>query len=195
MYHKFVSLILCVFLTFLSGCFLKKDKADSGLEKLPKLGVAMKIPENFSAVPREILDNIETLGAMTLTVQPFNVNPLYAYMNNSGNGMIVISELKFMEDASVERFAMNNIYAYKKNLEERFASGEISSEEMGNDDISTILLAMVFQEDSDDIFLFKGLSYIYPNRYFMIDLYVVNRDIAESDALEYMNMFNSLSIY
>jgi hypothetical protein len=182
-------------LTLFSGCFLRKNRTDSNFEKFPKLGVQIKIPENFSVLPQDILAEIEKLGGATaLDVEPFTVNPLHAYADNSGKGMIIVSELNFQDDFAPEKFAKNNLLIYRDNLEDFFNLGEISSEEMGNDDITTVLLAMVFQED-DDIFLFKSLNHIYPNLYFMIDLYVIDKEISQNDVMGYINMFDSLSLY
>ena len=90
---------------------------------------------------------------------------------------------------------MDNIYIYKKNLEEFFGSGEIQYEEINSGDITTILLAMAFQEGDEEISLFKGLSYKYPDQFFVIDLYVVNSKVAAGDAFGFQNVFNSLGIY
>ena len=195
MYLKYIC-ALCVCLTIFSGCFLKKNKTDSDVEKFPKLGVLMKLPENFSALPQDILAGIEEYGGATvLDVEPFTVNPLYAYADNSGKGMLIVSELNFIDDFTPEKFAINNLLLYKNNLEDYLNSGEIKSEETGSGDITTVLLAMIFQEEDEDIFLFKSLNYIYPNLYFMIDLYVINREISQDDILGYINMFDSLSLY
>jgi hypothetical protein len=183
-------------LTLFSGCFLKKDKTNSNFEKFPKLGVQIKIPENFSVLPQDVLAEIGKIGGATaLDTEPFSVNPLHAYTENSGKGMIVVSELNFQNNFTPEKFAKNNLLIYKKNLEDLLNSGEIRSEEMGNDDISTILLAMIFNEDDDNIYLFKSLNYVYPNLYFMIDLYVIDKEITQDDAMGYINMFDSLSLY
>jgi hypothetical protein len=187
--------VLCVCLTLFSGCFLKKNKTDSDFEKFPKLGVQIKMPENFSVLPQDVLGDIEKYGGATaLDVEPFTVNPLYAYAD-TGKGMLIISELKFIDGFTPEKFAINNLLIYKNNLENYLDSGEINSEEMGNDDITTVLLAMIFQEDDEDIYLFKSLNYIYPNLYFMIDLYVINKEISQEDIMGYINMFDSLSLY
>jgi hypothetical protein len=135
------------------------------------------------------------MGATVLDVEPFTVNPLYSYADNSGKAVIIVSELKFRDGIAPEKFALNNLYSYKKNLETFFNAGEITSEEMGSADITTVLLAMVFQEDDNEIFLFQGLNFIYPNLYFMIDLYVINREISHNDAAGYTNLFNTLTVY
>jgi hypothetical protein len=195
MYFKYIC-TLCVCLVLFSGCFSKKNKEDSNFEKFPKLGVQIKIPRNFSLFPQDVLEEIETLGGVTtLDVEPFSVNPLHVYTDNSGKGMIIISELNFLNDFTPEKFAINNLLIYKSNLEVYFNSGEITSEEMGNDDISTVLLAMVFQKDDDEIYLFKSLNYVNLNLYFMIDLYVINREISQDDIQGYVIMFDSLSLY
>jgi hypothetical protein len=183
-------------LILFSGCFSKKIKPNSDVEKFPKLGVQIKIPENFSGLPRDMLVEGENLwGATALDIEPFSVNPLHAYAEDSGKGMIIVSELNFRDDFTPEKFAKNNLLIYKNNLENYFNSGEITAEEMGNDDITTVLLAMAFREDDEDIFLFKSLNYIYPNLYFMIDLYVIDREISQNDVLGFINMFDSVSLY
>jgi hypothetical protein len=195
MYLKYIcTLFIC--LTLFSGCFIKKSKEDSSFEKFSKLGVQVNIPENFSVLPQEILAEMEKHGGATaLDVEPFLVNLLHAYTENSGKGTIIVSELNFQDGFTPEKFAINNLYIYKNNLETFFNSGEISSEEIGNDDMTTVLLAMIFNEDDDDIFLFKSLNYVYPNLYFMIDLYVIDKEISQSDVMGYINMFDSLSLY
>ena len=187
--------ILCACLTLLSGCFLKKKPTDSGVTKLPQLGITLKLPENFQPLSTEQLENVGMLGATALDVDPFVVIPLYAYVEQSGKGMLVASELKFRGDHDPEKYPMDNIYIYQKNLETYFASGEISSEEIGGNNVTTVLMAMMLEEDGDDIALIKGLTYVYPNRFFMIDLYAIKDKNSTEDASNYMNTFLSLGIY
>ena len=193
--HRIYFFLLCVCIVFFSGCFSKKNTADSSIKKLPTLGVTVKIPENFQALPQEQLSDIKIPKTTKIDVEPFIVDPLYVYTDSSGKGLIIISELKFMEGLTPERFPMNNVYTYRKNMENYFASGEISGGEIGNDDITTVLLTMVLEEDGSDFYLLKGLSYIYPNRFFMIDLYVMDKMITEADVSSYINMFDSLRLY
>lgn len=185
--------IIC--LTLFSGCSPKKNKEISGGVKLPKLGITVKLPQNFQQLPKEQLDNLEMLGATTLDVYPFTVIPHYAYADTSGKGILVISELKFNEDAIVAKYPLDNIYLYKEKLEEYFASGEISYEEMGGNDVTTVLLAMMLDEGGKDIFLFKGLCHTYPYRYFMLDLYVIKDKANAADAQDFVKIFSSLGIY
>jgi len=185
--------LVCIL--FLSGCFLKKNASDPGSVKLAKFKVSMKLPENFQPLPQERFRELETLGATVLEVNPFTVIPQYAYFDNSGKGIMVVSELKISEGVSPEKYPMDNIYIYQKNLETYFASGEITSEEINGKDITTILMAMMFQENEDDIALFKGLCYVYPSRFFMIDLYVFKDKVTGIDAANYANVYYSLGIY
>jgi len=193
MYKKFIFIAFICSALF-SACSSKKNNAAPNEERLSKLGVSIKLPENFTALPQEFLEEIQTMGATVLDVDPFIVNPLYSYADNSGKGVIVVSELKFKDGITPEKFALNNLYNYKNNLENYFKSGEITSEEMGNADINTILLAMVFQEE-EDIFLFKGLNFVYPNLFFMIDLYVIDMEISHDEAVGYIALFNTLNVY
>jgi hypothetical protein len=179
-----------------SGCFLrKKDAVDSGVTKLPQLGITLKLPKNYQPLSAEQLESVETLGATALDVEPFAVVPRYAYAESSGKGIMVVSQLQFREDAEPEKYPMDNIYIYQKNLETYFASGEITSEEIGGKDVTTVLMAMMLEEDGDDIALLKGLSYVYPDRFFMIDLYAIKSKNTANDASNYMNTFLSLGIY
>jgi hypothetical protein len=138
---------------------------------------------------------METLPATIIKAEPFTVIPRYAYAESSGKGFIVISELKFNEGVTAEKYPLNSIFMYQKNLEKYFDTGEISSEEIDGKDISTILMAMMFEEESEDIALFKGLSYVYPDRFFMIDLYVIRGKAVIDDASGYINLFYSMEIY
>ena len=195
MYRRYIG-ILCACLMLLSSCFLKKrDAADSGVIKLSKLGVVLKLPENFKPLPQEQFESVEMLGATVLDVEPFAVVPHYAYAEQSGKGILVVSQLQFREDAEPEKYPMDNIYIYQKNLETYFASGEISSDEIGGNDVTTVLMVMMLEEDGDDIALIKGLSYVYPDRFFMVDLYAVKDKNTSNDASNYMNTFLSLGIY
>ena len=195
MYRRYIC-VLCACLLLFSGCFLrKKDAVDSGLTKLPQLGIALKLPENYQPLPPEQLKNLEMLGATALDVEPFAVVPHYAYAESSGKGIMVVSQLQFRENAEPEKYPMDNIYIYQKNLETHFASGKIRSDEIGSKDVTTVLMAMMLEEDGDDIALLKGLSYVYPDRFFMIDLYAVKKANSIDDASNYMNTFLSLGIY
>jgi hypothetical protein len=153
------------------------------------------LPENFQPLPQEKLKEAETLGATVLEVTPFTVIPQYAYIESSGKGIMVISELQFSEGVSPEKYPLDNIYIYQKNLEKHFASGEITSEEINGNEVTIVLMAMTFQEGEDDIALFKGLCYVYPERFFMIDLYVFKDKVTGADAANYANVFYSLGIY
>jgi hypothetical protein len=189
------TVLLCVCLTLFSGCFLKKNAVDSGSVKLAKFGVTMKLPENFQPLPKEGFKDIGTLRATVLEVNPFTVIPQYAYIDSSGKAVMVVSELQFSEENRPEKYPMDNIYIYQKNLETHFASGKITSEELNGQDVTTVLMAMMFQEDGKDIALFKGLCYVYPNCFFMIDLYVQKDEVTSVDASSYVNAFNSLGVY
>jgi hypothetical protein len=189
------TVLLCMCLAFFPGCFLKKKAVDSGSIKLAKFGVTIKLPENFQPLPNETIKHMDTLGATVLEVNPFTVIPQYAYIDSSGKGIMVVSELQFSEGISPEEYPMDNIYIYQKNLETYFASGEITSEELGGHDVTTVLMAMMFQEDGEDIALFKGLCYVYPGCFFMIDLYVFKEKVTGIDAPNYANIFYSLEAY
>jgi len=189
----FYILIIC--LTLFSGCFSKKNKEIPGNIKLPKLGITFKLPESFQQLPKEQIDNMEMLGATILDLYPFTVIPYYAYAETSGKAILVVSELKFKEGAIIAKYPLDNIYIYKEKLEDYFASGEISYEEMGDDKVSTVLLAMILDEDGKDIALFKGLCHTYPYNYFMLDLYVVKDKADSADAQDYIKIFSSLGIY
>jgi len=188
--------VLCVCLALLSGCFLKKkDAVDSGVTKLPKLGITLKLPKNYQPLPPEQHESVKMLGATVLDVEPFTVIPHYVYVEKTGKGIMVVSELQFREDAESEKYPMDNIYIYQKNLGMYFASGEISSDEIGGKDVTTVLLAMILEEDGEEIALIKGLSYVYPNRFFMIDLYAIKEKNTIEDATSYMDTFISLGIF
>jgi len=193
MYRGYIC-ALCALVLF-SGCFLKKKSADSSIEKLPKLGVTLKLPENYQPLSPEQLESVKMLGATVVDVEPFTVIPHYAYAESSGKGIMVISQLQFNKDAEPEKYPMDNIYMYQKNLETHFASGEISSDEIGGNDVTTVLLAMMLEEDGDEIALIKGLSYVYPDRFFMIDIYAIKDKNTVEDASSYMNTFLSLGVY
>jgi hypothetical protein len=184
-----------VCLLLLSGCFLKKKEAGTGVVKLSGLSVTMKLPENFQPLPKDKLGDMAELGTTVIEAEPFTVTPLYAYFESSGKGILVVSELKFSEGSEPEKYPLDSVYIYKKNLEAHFGVEEISHEEINGKDITTVLLAMEFEDENGGISLFKGLSYKYPNQFFMIDLYVTNSKVTSKDAFGFQNVFNSLGIY
>jgi hypothetical protein len=194
MYRGYVC-VLCACLIFFSGCFLRKNPADSGVTKLPQLGITLKLPENYQPLPAEQLEIAGTLGATILDVEPFAVIPRYAYAESSGKGILVVSQLQFRAGYEPEKYPMDNIYIYQKNLETYLASGEVRGDEIDGKDVTTVLMAMMLEEDGDDIALIKGLSYVYPDRFFMIDLYAIKNKNSIDDASNYMNTFLSLGIY
>jgi hypothetical protein len=162
--------------------------------KLPIFGVTMKIPESFKPVPQEG-QGFETPEASNLQVDPFTVVPQYVYSDSSGKGILVVSELTFTSpDGAAGGYPMSNLYTYQENLEAFFGVEEITSEEFGGREITTILMGMAFNDEGEEISLFKGLCFKYPDRYFMIDLYIITSKITVEDAQAYQNMFYSLSI-
>ena len=114
--------VLCVCLFFFPGCFSKNNKEDSGSVKLSQFRVSLKIPENFQPLPGEQFKDFETLGATLIEVEPFTVLPHYAYADRDGKGILIISELKFSENSVPQKYPVDNIYIYKKNLETFFAA-------------------------------------------------------------------------
>jgi len=194
MYYRPIC-VLCACLILFSGCFLKKNSADSGVTKLPQLGITLKLPENFQPLPPEQFESVKMLGATVIDVEPFAVVPHYAYAEQSGKGILVVSQLQFREDAEPEKYPMDNIYIYQKNMETFFASGEISNEEISSKDVTTVIMVMMLEEDGTDIALIKGLSFVYPDRFFMIDIYAVKEKNSVDDGSSYMNTFLSLGIY
>jgi len=175
--------------------FFKKSLSDSSTVKFDKFGVAMKLPENFQPLPKDKLGETNAMVFTVIDAEPFSVTPLYAFFESSGKGILVVSELKFNEGTGPEKYPLDSLYIYKKNIAAHFNVEEISHEEINGKDITTVLLAMLFEEEGGDISLFKGLSYKYPDRFFMIDLYVTNSKVTPKDAFGFQNVYNSLSIY
>ena len=184
--------LLCVWAA-LCACPGSKDSA-GGSVRLDKLGVSLKIPGDFQPVPENKLADMEKAGVTVLPVEPFTVIPRYGYAHGSGKGIIIISELRFGEGVTPQKYPMDNIFIYRNNLAAWFGVDEINNEDIQSGDITTVLLAMTFTEGGDDISLFKGLCYIYPRRFFMIDLYVFNSRITAADAAGFQNMFYSIGL-
>ena len=188
--------VLCICPVLFSGCFSKKIDTNPSSMQLSRLGVTLQIPENFQPLPQDRFKDVEVPRTTIIEAEPFTVIPLYAYAEISGKGIMIISELKFNEGFTPEKYPMNNIFLYKKNLEKYFKVEEITSEEIYGKDITTVLLAIMFEEEEEEDFsLFKGLCYYYPERFFMIDLYLLNSKITPDDAFRLQNIFSSLGIY
>jgi hypothetical protein len=189
--HAFFSLTVIVIM----ACSSKNDgKAmEETPVQFPKLGISLKIPEGFEALSPEELQSAELLGATVVPVEPFIVLPRHGFRDTSGKGIIVISELRFTEPDKAEIYPMSNLYKYQKNLETYFGAGEIKNEEQTGFNISFILMGMLFNEGGDDVSLFKGICYKYPEQFFMIDLYAINAKTVKEDALAYQNMFYSIN--
>jgi hypothetical protein len=194
-----VTLFFCVLIGFIGltggSCSSKNNGGSAEAPfKAPGLGVTLKIPKGFEPLSPQQMRETETMGATVATVEPFTVLPRYGFQDNSGKGVLVVSELKFTEPDNAEAYPMDNLYTYQKNLETFFNAGEISSEEQNNGDISLILMGMSFDQEGNEVTLFKGLCYKYPEQFFMIDLYAVNAKTTQEDALAYQNMFYSIGI-
>lgn len=187
MKHRCMCLLVMCLILF--PCCRKKAETVSGGVQLPRLGITFKIPPNFMPLPA---DQLGEIGAMSADVDPFAATPRYAYADSSGKGILVISELEINEGIESEKYPLDTIYMYKKNLESYYDVPEIASEEINSNDITTVILAMMFDEE---LSLFKGLCYKYPDRFFMLDLYVVNSQVTKDDAFGFQNIFNSLGIY
>ena len=179
--------ILLVCLVFFSACARESNRADSPGTRLPGLGIALEIPENFLPMPEESLVELE---AMTLAMAPFTAIPRYAYAEISGRAFLIISELILTDGINPGERPFDSIHAYKRNLKAHFGVEEITNETIVSNNITTLFLAMLLGDDS---LLFKGLSYISPNRFVMIDLYILY-DVSPDEALGLQNIFNSLRI-
>jgi hypothetical protein len=192
-----IKLFFCLLCIVMAGACSSKDKGESAEApfKAASLGITLNIPKGFEPLSPEQLEEAGTAGLTLAPVEPFTVRPLYGFRDSSGKGLLIVSELQFMEPDKADTYPMDNLYRYQKNLEAFFNAGEeISSEEQNSGDISLILLGMVFDEGGNDISLFKGLCYKYPEQFFMIDLYAINAHTTPEDALAYQNMFYSMGL-
>jgi hypothetical protein len=183
--------LLCICAILCAACSPKKTAADSGRVKLPQFGVSLQMPQGFKPVPQERLRNMETPAA--LAAEPFTAIAHSCYADSSGRGIIIISELRFNEGFTPEKYPLDNLYLYQKNLEALLGAGEITYEETGGD-ITTVLMGMTFTEGENEVSLFKGLCYKYPDVFFMIDLYVMNAKITKEDALVFQHLFNAIGL-
>jgi len=177
--------VLLVCLVFFFACTREGTETSPAGTAFPELGIALGIPENFLPMPEEALVELE---AMLLGMPPFTALPRYAYAEETGKAVLIISELILMEGAELEEHPFDNISAYMRNLKAYFGVEEITNETIISNDIATLFLAMLLGDDS---LLFKGLSYISPNRFLRIDLYILY-DITPAEALGFQNIFNSL---
>jgi len=177
--------ILLVGLVMLSGCARERPGVNSPGTRLPGLGVALEIPGNFLPMPDDMLAELD---AMTLEMAPFTAIPRYAYAEAAGRALLIVSELVLIEGANPVGHPFDHIHTYKEHLKAHFGVQEITNETIVSDDIITLFLAMLLGDDS---LLFKGLSYIAPNRFVMIDLYLLE-DITPDEAFGFQNIFNSL---
>ena len=177
-------LLACIIL--FSAC----AREDTGVifpgTKLSGLGIALEIPENFLLMPEEALAELEV---MTLAMAPFTAIPRYAYAEIYGRGVLIISELALIEGTNLGVHPFEHTQTYKKNLKAHFGVEEITNETIVSNNITTLFLAMLL---GDDTLLFKGLSYISPNRFVMIDLYILY-DVSPDEVLGLQNIFNSLT--
>jgi hypothetical protein len=183
--------LVCICAILCAACAPQKTEAGLDRVSLPPFGVSLQMPRGFKPVPPERLRDMETPAA--LAAEPFTAVPHRGYADSAGRGIVIISELRFTEGLTPEKYPLDNLYLYQKNLEALLGAGEITSEEIGGD-ISTVLMGMTFTEGESEISLFKGLCYKYPDVFFMIDLYAVNAKITREDALEFQNMFNSIGL-
>jgi hypothetical protein len=186
---------LCVCLVFCFGCSGRKNAAgidERGMVRLDKVGVSLQLPKGFQPVPEDRLGDLERVGVTVLPVQPFTALPRYGYADKSGKALMIVSELQFSEGVTPRKYPMDNLFIYRNNLAAWFDVDEIQHEEIEGGGITTLLLAMSFTEGEDTISLFKGLCYAYPQRFCMIDLYVINSRAGPEDAAGFQNMFYSI---
>jgi hypothetical protein len=185
-------------LGLLSSCAKRQEEPpDSGSQRLvlSSLGVSLDIPAAFIPVSAERLAGAAEDSLSVLRVEPFAASPIHGYGEKDGKATIIISTLEFTGSAVRETNPMANIYAYQRNLEDFFKAGEISFEEIQEREITLLLMAMSFGEGEEEMILFKGLCYKYPEHFFMIDLYIRPSAITGEDAQSYRKMFLSLNIY
>jgi hypothetical protein len=162
---------------------------------LSRLGVSLDIPGNFIALGAEELAGISANSLSALKVEPFAVSPIQGFSEKDGKATLIISVLEFTSSTARQPNPMSNIYTYQRNLEDFFKAGDISFEEIQGKEISLLLMAMSFGEGEEEVALFKGLCYKYPEVFFMIDLYVRPAAVTAEDVQNYRNMLLSLNVY
>jgi hypothetical protein len=185
-------------LALLSGCAKQREEPPGGEVQrlvLSPLGVSLDIPAAFTSVNAEKLEDMAQDSLTTLEIEPFTVTPIRGFTEKDDKAILIISTLEFTGDAVREPNPMSNIYAYQRNLEDFFKAGEISFEEVQGKEIALLVMAMSFGEGDNEIILFKGLCYKYPEHFFMMDLYTHSPALTGEDAQSYRQMFLSLNIY
>jgi hypothetical protein len=194
--QKIYLLVFCVFC--LGACRGRGDKGqeDQSKVRISQLGVSLDIPKEFKILSgEEELKVFESYNATIPEAEPFKVSPILGFRDLEGKAVMVISMLEFIDKGEAAINPMSNIYAYQKNLETYFGGGEISYEEISSKEISLLIMAMLFEENGQEIALLKGLCYKYPEYFFMLDLYAQKTLVTEDDAAKYRDMFLSLNIY
>jgi hypothetical protein len=182
-------LLLLVLPVLAAGCAKKPAENNT---PLPELGISIQLPPEMEAVSAEDLRQAQADTAEFPPVEPFADVPVQEFRDSTANIVLVISKLHFTNPESAALDVVSVIEKYRANLAAYYGVDIVAANELIQGDFKLTIMPMIFEPEGAALSLTKVLYYVYPQRYFVFDLYFNGDKISPEKAGELEKLFLSV---
>jgi hypothetical protein len=167
---KAFAFFLAAFFVF-SGCSKKTGDSGGGFVPLPDLGISLQVPRGMETVP-EKLQELQEAAAGFPPVPPFADFPVYYAANTVTRTALLVSRMDFADPGAGQLDPAAVMEQYRKNLEAYYQTDAITANETVQGDFRLMIMRFLYEPGEEPLYLTKVLYHRYPQRYFMIDLFI-----------------------
>jgi hypothetical protein len=174
------------------GCSKKPGDSGGGFVPLPDLGIGIQVPEGMETVP-EKLKELQEAAASFPPILPFVDFPAYYFANTATRTTLLISRMDFADPDTARLDPAAVMEQYRKNLEAYYQADAITANEMVRGDFRLMIMNFLYEPGEEPLYLVKVLYHRYPQRYFLLDLYITgDTPPTREEAQQLENMFLSV---
>jgi hypothetical protein len=190
---KYLPFFSIAFILVITGCVKKTREPAELRTQLPELGISVTMPPDFEPFGLEELASLKSdKAALEPAIEPFNAIPCYAFRKPNSGEMLIFSNLNLAGPAGSDSTMIANLYAYKKNLETYYEESIVFTNEIIQNDFTLLVVNILVSTNGENIILNKGSYYKKPDQFFMIELYITQKDANAENVEIYQEMFLSI---
>lgn len=167
---KIFTFFLAAFFVF-SGCSKKTADSGGGLVPLPGLGISIQVPEGMETIPEKLQELQEAAAGFT-PILPFADFPAYYFANPATRTTLLLSRMDFVDPNAAQLDPAAIMEQYRQNLEAYYQTDSIAANEVVQGYFRLMVMNFLYEPGEKPLYLTKVLYHRYPQRYFMLDLFI-----------------------
>jgi hypothetical protein len=186
--------VFCLSLPLLFACAKPASGPPEGYISLPDLGITMVIPPGMEAAGPEQLKRLQDSSAEFPPVLPFADFPCYQFFDPDSGAVMVLSRMDFVDPAATAGNPVEIMDEYRKNLEQYYGVDSIAANELVQGDFRLLSMNLLYEPEGRDksLYLTRVLYHRFPQRYFMIELFLDPENTGPDEAQKYGEMILSV---